>query len=345
MNLKNLEALIAVNQHGTFKQAAQALYFESPGEEYVTPESIQYRLRQLEEELGVSLYRKRQGSSRVTLTREGKLFLLEALQVYERMLEWRGMFLETPAGNLTFATTQAVVINRLHDTIVEYNKKFPKVRLQVVNANAPRMEALVASGKVDFAISTRPPAESELDYLFWKRSDLVLVTPIGHPLAKIDKPRLADVAQYPLILLDRQLHSDREIIDEAFRREGIANRDVVFQASDSVTILSYVESGMGITITSETNLIRTTRKVVAKKLASKIGQSEVGLLLREDQHLTSRVREFLYMVDPAFKRVLKERDQRIEQQREARRTLGKIKRPPGVGKSSPDAESEPAEDD
>lgn len=346
MNLKNLEALIAVNQHGTFKQAAEALYFESPGGEYITPESIQYRLRQLEEELGVSLYRKRQGSSRVTLTREGKLFLLEALDVYERMLEWRGMFLEQPSGNLVFASTQAVIINRMYETILEYNKKFPKVRLQAINADASRMESLVASGKVDFAISTRPPSEPELDYLLWKRSNFVLITPPGHPLAKMDKPRLTDVAQYPLILLDRQLHSDRELIDEAFRREGIANREVVFQASDSATILTYVEAGMGVSIVSETNLIRTKRNIAAKKLASKIGQSEVGLLLREDQYLTSRVREFLDMIDPMFRKLLKERDERIAEQREARRRLGKARRLTGdKSGSSADTDTETSGDD
>lgn len=326
MNLKNLEALIAVNQHGTFKQAAQALYFESPGEEYVTPESIQYRIRQLEEELGVSLYRKRQGSSRVTLTREGKLFLPEAMEVYERMMDWRGMFLEAPSGTLTFASTQAVIINRLHDTIMEYSKKFPKVRMAAINADAAMMETLVATGKVDFAITTRPPAEPELDYLFWKKSNLVLVTPVGHPLTKIDKTKLSDIAKYPMVMLDRDLRSDREMIDEAFRREGIVNRDIVLQASDSVTILSYVEAGMGVTIVSETNLIRTSRKVVSKKIASRIGDSEVGLLLREDQYLPSRVRDFLTLLDRSFGRILKERDKRIEQQREARKTMSKTRR-------------------
>ncbi|MEO8376467.1 MAG: LysR family transcriptional regulator [Candidatus Sumerlaeota bacterium] len=335
MNLKNLEALIAVNQHGTFKQAAQALYFDSPGEEYVTPESIQYRIRQLEEELGVSLYRKRQGSSRVTLTREGKLFLQEALDVYERMQEWRGMFLEKPSGNLTFAATQAVIINRLHDTIMEYYKRFPRVRIHAINADAAQMETLVATGKVDFAITTRPPAEPELDYLFWKRSSLVLVTPVGHPLTKLEKPRLTDIAQYPMITLDRDLRSDREMIDEAFRREGVVNREIALQASDSVTILSYVEAGMGVTIISETNLIRTTRKVVSKKIASKIGESEVGLLLREDQYLPSRVRDFLILLDKSFGRVLKERDQRIEKLREDRRNLTKTRRVDRDSKAPP----------
>lgn len=326
MNLKNLEALIAVNHHGTFKQAAEALYFESPGEEYVTPESIQYRLRQLEEELGVSLYRKRQGSPRVTLTREGKLFLLEALEVYERMIEWRSMFLEKPSGNLIFATTQTVTINRLHDTILAYNKAFPNVKLQAINTNASRMETLVSAGKVDFAISTRPPSESELDYIFWKRSNIVLVTAPGHPLTKMDKPKLADIAQYPLLLLDRELRSDREIIDDAFRREGIPQPNVVFQASDSATLLTYVESNMGVSLISETNLLRTQRNVVMVPMGTRIGQSEVGLLLREDQYLPSRVREFLVMLDPAFKKLLKERDERLAQEREERRQLGKTRK-------------------
>lgn len=331
MNDKQLQALIAVNQFGTFKKAAENLYFESPGEEYITPESIQYRLKQLEQELGVTLYRKRQGSAQVTLTREGQLFLKEAIEIYHRIREWRNLLLESPQGSLSIASTQAVMLNRLPETILEYHRLFPDVRVTLVCAGAPEMELMVARGSIDLALSTRPPENSDLDYLPWKKSELVLVTPKGHPLTKLKAATIQEVAKYPIIMLANQLRGDREIVDEAFRRAGIRTPNIVLEASDSAVILNYVELGIGIAIVSETNLIRSRRKVDQVPLEVPLGRSEVGLLVREGQYLPSRVSEFLKVLDPIFEPWLKEREDRISNRGSARRRKSGSRQKDGDG--------------
>ncbi len=308
MNIKQIEALVYVNQHGTFKRAAEALYFESSGEEYITPESIQYRIKQLEQELGVTLYQKKQGSTQVRITREGQLFLKEALEVYQRMNEWREFFLERPGGTLNMASTQTVLINRLHGTFQTYHEKYPSVTIRAHASNAPQMERMVSEGRIDFAISTRPPTDPDLDYELWMRTQLVLVTPRGHPCAKMKDVTLEDIAKYPLVLLDPEPHGDREMIDEAFRRQKIKHPRIVFETSNSEILLSYVESGMGLTMISETSLLRNLRKVDSVPLGDKIGRSEVGLLGRKGQYFPSRVKNFIRLLGPMFEDWLEKRE-------------------------------------
>ena len=312
MNHKQLEALIYVSRCGTFKQAAEALYFESSGEEFITPESMQYRIKQLEQELGVSLYRKRQGSARVLLTREGQLFLPEALEIYQRMADWKGMFLETGKGTLTISTTQAILIHRLAETVAEYRNAQPDVRLRMVNAPAPSTEGLVAQGQVDLGLSTRPPEQAGLEYVLWKQSRMILVAPAGLALAKRRSATLAEIAEHPLLLLEPEIRGDRELVDEAFRKAGIKRPSIVLEASNSEILLAYVEQGIGVSVMAETSMIRQRRRVVAVPISDPIGRTEVGLLVREGQYLPMRVRAFLKLLDPMFEQWLAERDEKLE---------------------------------
>lgn len=320
MNHKQLEALIYVARHGTFKQAAEALYFDSSGEEFITPESMQYRIKQLEGELGVSLYRKRQGSSRVLLTREGQLFLREAIEVYQRMGEWRGMFLDSDSGWLTFASTQAVMIHRLNEPIRNYMARHPRVRLRLFTESASSIEAMVEQGRVDFGLSTRPPEQSDLEYVLWKRSRMVLAVPQGHELAGRSEVTVAEAAQYPMLMLEPEVRGDRELVDEALRRAGIKAPNVVLEAGNSEILLSFVEAGVGVAIIAETSMLRQTRAVRGIPITDAMGRTEVGLLVREGQYIPFRARAFLAMLDPIFADWLAERDQRLALQDESAAT-------------------------
>lgn len=310
MNIKLIEALVYVHRHGTFKKAAEALYFESDGKEYVTPESIQYRMKQLGEELGVEIYVKKQGSSTVRITREGILFLKEALDVYQRMLEWREVFVDGPGGLLAFATTQAVLINRLHEVVAKYHELHPDVTIRAHNASSPDMERMVADGRVDFAISTRPPSDSDLEYVHWMQTDLVVVARKGHPLLKKPKVSLAELAQHPLVLLEPEPHGDREKLDQAFRQRGLRVPRAVFESSNSEILFNYVESGMGVTVTSSTNLLRNRREVGSVAFAEPMGKSEVGLLVRRGQFHPARARNFIRLLGPKFEEWIAQQDQR-----------------------------------
>lgn len=300
MNYKQLQALIYVARHGTFKKAAEALYFESPGEEYVTPESIQYRIKQLEADVGVTLYRKRQGSSSVLLTREGQLFLREAVEVYQRMSEWRGMFLETAGGVVAFASTQAVLIHRIHDAVLEFRKRFPQVMIRAMNAPAETMERWVAEGAIDFAISTRRPDIPDLEYVPWRRSRMVMICAENHPLAQRDTVSLADIAPHQMVALDPDVRGDRDLMDEAFARAGFRQLNIVLETSNSEIIASYVEAGIGVSVIAETSQIRQARRVKSIPISDFPRKSETGLLVREGQYMPARVTGLISLLDPMF---------------------------------------------
>jgi DNA-binding transcriptional LysR family regulator len=214
------------------------------------------------------------------------------------MIEWRGHFLDSPGGTLEIASTQTVIINRLQPLLQKYHAQYPDVSIRARGTDSPEMERLVAQGRVDLALSTRPPADPDLDYTLWMKTELRVVTPKGHPLARHPKASLDEIAAHPMVLLAHEPGGDRELLDQALRLRGIEAPRVVLETNNSEILLAYVESGMGLTITSATNLLRNRREVESVALAESIGASEVGLLVRKHQHHPARARHLVRMLDP-----------------------------------------------
>jgi len=308
MNYKQLEALIYVARHGTFKKAAESLYFELSGEDYVTPESIQYRLKQLEQDLGVSLYQKRRGSSRVQLTREGQLFLSEAVDVYQRMSEWQTRFLDEGEGMLTIASTQAVIIHRLLPAIKKFREQNPQTVIRALNLDDENTEKAVFEGRVDLAFSVRPPDSESLEYVLWKRSHLVVVLPLGHKLGRRDEVELKDLVEDNLIVLNPDIRGDRDMLNRSFMDSGCAKPNIAIETSNSEMITAMVEAGLGLGIMSNTSMANQSRQVTSVPIKDLNYKSEVGLLVRRGQFIGWRARSFLTELDPIFEQWLQSRE-------------------------------------
>jgi DNA-binding transcriptional LysR family regulator len=322
MNFKQLEALIYVVRNGTFKKAAESLYFDSPVDEYTTPESIQYRIKQLEQDLGVSLYQKNRGSARVQLTREGQVFLKEAVDVYQRMNEWKGIFLENQDRNLTFATTQAVLIHRLLDPLKKFREMHPKTVVSAQNSSDnEELERALIEGKLDFAFATRPPDSQSLEYVLWKRTRLVLITPKNHRLATRQSVSITELVQEPLVVLNPDARGDRDTIGNEFLRIGCPKPNIVVETSNSEIIVAYVEAGLGVSIISETSMLNQKRDVKAIPISDIKNKSEIGLLTRRAQYISWSTREFLSLVDPLFAQWIAERETRKDIEEEPEEEL------------------------
>ena len=75
MNLKQLEYVVEISRSGSINKAAQNLYLAQP--------SLSAYVRQLEQELGFSIFRRK--NSGIELTSEGKLMLLSAKLIMEEV--------------------------------------------------------------------------------------------------------------------------------------------------------------------------------------------------------------------------------------------------------------------
>lgn len=242
MKLQQLRYIWEVAHHDLNVSAtAQALYTSQPG--------ISKQIRLLEDELGVEIFaRSGKHLTRVTPAGEAVLKIAgEILRKTESIKQVAQEFSNERQGSLSVATTHTQARYALPRVIESFMKNYPDVSLHMHQGTPMQIAEMAANGTTDFAIATEA-MEMFGDLIMmpcyrWNRSILV---PKGHPLARVLKPTLEQVAAYPLVTYVFGF-TGRSKLDEAFQGQGLTPK-VAFTAADSDVIKTYVRLGVGIGI-------------------------------------------------------------------------------------------------
>jgi LysR family cys regulon transcriptional activator len=290
----------AVRQNFNLTDAAKALFTSQPG---VSKASIE-----LEEELGIDIF-SRHGKRIRGLTEPGRQVLKSVeliLQEVEGLKRIGKEFAAQDSGSLTIATTHTQARYSLPSVVQQFSKKFPKVRLSLLQGNPKQVAEMVTNNLADVAIATEAIAEVDglvsLPCFQWEH---MVITPTEHPLLKLKSITLEDIAAYPLITYDAAF-AGRNKIDQAFARRGL-KPDVVLEAIDADVIKTYVELGMGIGIIAGL-AYNATRDVNLKAIPAGhlFGMNLSRVALKEGAYLRSYVFTFIELLAPSLTRKMVE---------------------------------------
>jgi len=204
MTIQQLNYVITISEKGSLNKAAEVLY--------VTQPSLTSAVRELEKELGITLFNR--GGKGVTLTNDGAEFIQYARQVvtqYERLLEKYGK-----GGNLrkkfgiscqhySFAVKSFVEMVKQFDTDeYEFAIRETKTRdviddvttgkseigiLYLSDFNRKAIGKFLKSSQLEF----HPLIRCEPYVYLWK----------GHPLAKKRSIRLEELRDYPCLSFEQ----------------------------------------------------------------------------------------------------------------------------------------------
>ena len=211
MDIRQLNALVAVVDNGSFSAAAKSLH--------TVQSNISTHISRLEKELSVSLIDRRTG----VLTEEGKLVVERARRV---QTELESIALDVEAVHSEVAgivrlgvigTTGRWVSPILLESMVQ---RYPRVKIQITDAVTSNLLPLVVQGRVDGAIVNLPIAhpDIELEPLF--EEEPVLVAPNGHPLSKYDSLTPEILAEFPLLLNPKGVPF-RDSLDKDLAKHGV----------------------------------------------------------------------------------------------------------------------------
>lgn len=220
---------------------AQALYTSQPG--------ISKQIRLLEDELGVEVF-ERSGKHLSRITPAGEKIVAVAGEILQRVDNVKRLakdFSDERQGSLSIATTHTQARYALPDVVRSFREAYPDVVLQMNQGSPDQIADLAASGDVDFAIATEG-MEHFADLVMmpcykWNRS---IVIPKGHHLAEKEDLTLDDVAAQPLVTYVFGF-TGKSTLDGAFEAGGHVP-NVVFTATDTDVIKTYVRLGLGIGI-------------------------------------------------------------------------------------------------
>jgi LysR family hydrogen peroxide-inducible transcriptional activator len=191
MDLRQLAALVAIADTGTFSAAADALH--------TVQSNVSTHVARLERELGVTLVDRAGGR----LTEEGEAVVararrvaaeLEALQADVASLRDE---ISGPARMGVIGTTARWLVPALLSAM---ETSHPKVKVSVLEGNNSTLVPALAAGGLDIAVVNAPVDDPDLLLEPLYEEDLVLVVPPDHPLADRDEIRMAELDGHPLLL-------------------------------------------------------------------------------------------------------------------------------------------------
>jgi LysR family cys regulon transcriptional activator len=305
MNLQQFRFLReAARQKFNITAAARALHTSQPG--------ISKAIIELEGELGVSIF-ARQGKRILGLTPPGQQVLIAAERIMQEVDNLKKLsrdYAGSPEGTLRVATTHTQARYVLPEVVQKFARKYPQVRLKLLQGDPPQIASMLASGQADVGVATETLAETpglrSIPMYEWQH---VAIVPPGHPLAKFQtspgKLTLKELARHPLVTYEAHF-AGRTKIDAAFAAANI-EPSIVLEAIDADVIKTYVQLGMGVGIVAGVAAHLQNEGLVVLPCGHLFGTNIARLAVKQGAYLRGFVYAFIELLAPGWdKRRLEE---------------------------------------
>ena len=291
LSTDQLAAFVELAKSGSLRAAAAALH--------ITEQGVRNRLLALERRLRVELYRKRRGPRRATpLTQQGHEFLPHAQALLERVRELSELFhAPRQPREVHVAASQYLLTYVLIDAVRRFHARRPNIRIRLSTHREQEIEQVLMSDP-DVAIGVAAPYEPtpELEYRHMFSMDWSLIAPPRHPLLRIKKVRLRDLAGQPLIVFERG-STGRQHVLEAFAEQGVEPR-IEMETTTTEIVVRMVEAGLGVAIVPllPSGVVTRGKRVGARPIADPIRPIHSCLLTRRGEKLSPAADEFVEFV-------------------------------------------------
>lgn len=288
LSTDQVAAFVELARQGSLRRAGEVLH--------ITEQGVRNRLLALEARLKVQLYRKSQGMRRTTpLTPQGKQFLPHAVAFLDRARELGELF-DAPAQphDVHVAASQYLIQYVLIDAARRFHARFPQIRIRLSTHAEQEIDAVLRDDP-DVALGVAAPYEPSPDLVYQHIFSMnwSLVAPRRHPLAKLKRIRLRDVADQPLIIFERGSTGRQHVLD-AFHEQQLSPR-VDMETTTTEIIVRMVEAGLGIAIVPllPSGAVTRGRRVAIRAIADPIRPIHSGILTRRGERLSPAAAEFV----------------------------------------------------
>lgn len=273
MDTRQLRHFVALAETLNFHRAAERLHIAQP--------PLSASIRKLEAELGVQLFeRTRRGT---TLTLAGAAALEDARRALFHTAQFGRTALAAAngeAGTLRIGFVGSATYALMPQVMPLFRQRYPGVQLELLESTTSKIRDMVDSGAIDAGLLRFPIIQaSRMQIAPIERDVFVAALPTGHALARRRRLTLADLAQEPFVMYSAGevpgLHAMAML---ACQQAGFSPF-VQQEAVQVQTVVSLVESGLGVALVPSVAMRHATRNIVFKALHGAGASTEIGIAL------------------------------------------------------------------
>jgi DNA-binding transcriptional LysR family regulator len=273
LDLRRIRHFVVLAETLNYRKASQLLHMTQP--------PLTVSIQKLEAELGVRLFER--DAKGVQLSRSGQAVLAEARQILqhaEAFAEMAALAETGRAGQLRIGFTGSATQGVLQRLVPLFRAELPRVQLVLREGSSMGIVQSLSAGDIDAGFLWTPvlrPMGAEFQIL--QRDTLVAALPRGHRLARHKELRLADLAHEPFVQYDAT-HAEgmRSVCMMACQRAGFVPH-AAQEAIQVRTVLTLVETGLGIALVPGMMQRARSEGVVLRPLTELAGAALIGLAL------------------------------------------------------------------
>ena len=244
INLKELEAFLAVADTLSFSEAAKKLNISQP--------SISVKIKNLESRYSKTLF-IREGR-KVAITPDGQRLAVSVREMFDGLVKLTTTISEPSKDDIIrISVGEAIFLYAFQHMLENYRKVEPKVHYQTIIGDAQSNIESLENEETDVAfvgwIGRDRLRSGNLKVERIGYDELVLIVPVGHELAQKNKASIKDIVKYPYV--GRKPNSGvQRTVTEIIKVNGVSLNNVetvaVFDNASSVIMAVFRELGVSI---------------------------------------------------------------------------------------------------
>ncbi len=240
LTLRQIRIFLCAVKHMNFSKAAEELHVTAP--------AVSLQIKEMEEDIGVSLF-LREGR-RVELTSAGEYFLLYARRIISTLKEaddtmerLRGQ--DARILKIGLVSTAKYFVPKI---LAQFKQEYPKVQIRIDVRNRQQLVELLREGEIDIAVMGRPPQEIDTRVEAFADHPHAFIASPEHKLATVENISPKMLNQFELIT--REHGSGTRHIMENFLAEHEASPVISMEMSSNESIKQAVMANLGISFVS-----------------------------------------------------------------------------------------------
>jgi DNA-binding transcriptional LysR family regulator len=283
MNIYQLQYFCALAETEHYTKAAKILSITQP--------SLTHSIKELEKELNVCLF-TRQGRN-IKINEYGKFLynkvspILADLEAMKCEME---MLVDPKKEIIKLSFLPSLAQDFIPKVIGNFLGTEGNGQVQFIlnQSTTNHIKEDFKDNKVDIAFASNME-EAGITSIPILKQELLLITPLDHPLAKFDEINLTETADYPFIFYN-ETSGLRPVIDKLFKSINVEPK-ISFLLDDDTTVCGFVSANFGIAIVPNIyGLERYPIKMIKIKQPSY--DRYIYLSYRSDRYMSSSVQRF-----------------------------------------------------
>lgn len=274
-----------VAEAGNITAAAQALF--------ISQSAVSQSVKQLESELHTRLFAR--NSRGVSLTAEGRMlyeYVRSAMGLLETGEAKLSQTRELQMGHLTIGASDTVTSQFLLPFLDSFHRQYPAIHIQIISGRSHKVLGLLQSGKVDIAFASTPQETASLITYPCFTTHSIFVAAADYACDFDHAYSLAEIAAFPLILLERKA-SSRLYLEKYFLQNGL-HLDPEIELGARSLLVDLAQIGFGVAGVTQEFVQRELAEGKLRMLKTdfQIPPRSVDLCLLRDVPLTAAAQRF-----------------------------------------------------